>query len=101
MKKAFLALTLTTAAAMPALADQALATARNCMACHAVDRKLVGPSYKDVARKYATEKTAADKLAIKIIQGGSGAWGAVPMPANPQVSEADARKLALWVLSHR
>jgi cytochrome c len=87
--------------ALPAVADQALATAKNCMACHAVDRKLVGPSYKDVAKKYAADKGAADTLATKIQKGGSGVWGAVPMPANPQVTDADAKKLAAWVLSQK
>jgi len=82
-----------------AMADQALAAAKNCMACHAVDKKLVGPSYKDVAKKYAGQKDAVDKLATKITKGGSGAWGAIPMPANPQVNDADAKKLASWVLS--
>ena len=82
-----------------AMADQALAAAKNCMACHAVDKKLVGPSYKDVAKKYAGQKDAVDKLATKITKGGSGAWGAIPMPANPQVNEVDAKKLAGWVLS--
>lgn len=99
MKKMMAIVALTTTAAMPALADQALATAKNCMACHAIDKKLVGPAYKDVAKKYASDKTAADKLAAKIIKGGSGNWGAVPMPANPQVNEAEAKKLAAWVLS--
>jgi len=87
--------------ALPAVADQALATAKNCMACHAVDRKLVGPAYKEVAKKYAADKGAADALATKIQKGGSGVWGAVPMPANPQVSEAEAKKLAAWVLSQK
>lgn len=87
--------------ALPAIADQALATAKNCMACHAVDRKLVGPAYKDVAKKYAADKGAADALATKIQKGGSGVWGAVPMPANPQVSDAEAKKLAAWVLSQK
>ena len=68
------------------------------MACHAVDKKLVGPAYKDVAAKYAGQKDAADKLANKIIKGGAGVWGPVPMPANTQVSEAEAKKLAAWVL---
>jgi len=86
-------------AAAPAFADQALATAKNCMACHAVDKKLVGPAYKEVAAKYASDKTAADKLAVKIMKGGSGVWGAVPMPANTQVNEAEAKKLAAWVLT--
>ena len=94
-----LALSLTVAA--PAMADMALATSKNCMACHAVDKKLVGPSYKDVAAKYAGQKDASDKLAVKIIKGGSGVWGAVPMPANAQVSEADAKKLAAWILTQK
>ena len=85
-------------AALPAWADPALASSKNCMACHAVDRKLVGPSYKDIAAKYKDDKSAADKLAAKIQKGGSGVWGPVPMPANPQVNEADAKKLASWVL---
>ncbi len=88
-----------TMASVPALADQALATAKNCMACHAVDKKLVEPSYKEVAAKYAADKSAVDKLASKILKGGSGAWGAVPMPANAQVSEAEAKKLAAWVMT--
>lgn len=83
----------------PAFADQALASSKNCMACHAVDKKLVGPSYKDVAAKYKNDKTAAGKLALKVIKGGGGVWGAVPMPANPQVSEADAKKLVTWILA--
>ncbi len=69
------------------------------MACHAADKKLVGPSYKAVADKYAGVKAAVDMLATKIVKGGSGAWGPVPMPANPQVSEAEAKKLAAWILA--
>jgi len=83
----------------PALADLALATSKNCMSCHAVDRKVLGPSFKDVAAKYKDDKGAADMLATKIIKGGSGVWGQIPMPANNQVSEADAKKLAAWILS--
>ncbi len=98
MKRALLAL-IVAAACAPALADQALATAKNCMACHATDKKLVGPSYKDVATKYAGQKDAVDKLAVKIIKGGSGVWGPVPMPANAQVSEAEGKKLAAWVMT--
>lgn len=101
MKRALFALAATALLAGPALADQALATAKNCMACHAVDKKLVGPSYKDVAAKYAGDKSAVDKLATKIVKGGAGVWGPVPMPANTQVNEADARKLAAWVLSQK
>ena len=82
----------------PAFASADLAQKKNCMACHAVEKKVIGPSYKDVAAKYAAQKDAADKLAQKILKGGSGVWGAVPMPANPQVSEAEAKLLATWVL---
>jgi cytochrome c len=82
-----------------AWADLALATSKNCMACHALDKKIVGPAYKDVAAKYAGDKTAADKLALKIQKGGAGVWGPMPMPANTQVTEAEAKKLAAWVLA--
>ena len=87
--------------ATSAMADLALATSKNCMACHAIDKKLVGPAYKDVAAKYAGDKTAADKLVLKVMKGGSGTWGAVPMPANPQVTQAEAKKLVAWVLSQK
>ena len=88
-----------TLAASPAFADAELAQKKNCMACHAIDKKLVGPAYKDVAAKYAGQKDAVDKLAVKVLKGGSGVWGPVPMPANPQVSEAEAKKLAAWILT--
>ncbi len=87
------------AVVVPAYADTALASAKNCMACHANDKKLVGPSFKDIAAKYAGDKTAIDKLAIKIQKGGGGVWGPVPMPANTQVSDAEAKKLAAWALT--
>lgn len=99
MKRALITLALTLSVAAPAMADLALAQSKNCMACHAVDKKLVGPSYKDVAGKYAGQKDAADKLAAKIVKGGSGVWGPVPMPANTQVNDADAKKLAAWILT--
>ena len=86
-------------ASTPALADMALATTKNCIACHAVDKKLVGPSYKDIATKYAGQADAADKLANKVVKGGSGAWGPVPMPANAQINDADAKKLVAWILA--
>ena len=101
MKRALFAILAATTLAAPAIADQALATAKNCMACHAVDKKLVGPAYKDVAAKYAGQKDAVDKLAVKILKGGSGVWGPVPMPANAQVNDAEAKKLAAWVLSQK
>jgi cytochrome c len=91
--------TIASLVSLPALASADLAQKKNCMACHAVDKKLIGPGYKEVAAKYAGQKDAADKLAQKIVKGGSGAWGQVPMPANPQVSEAEAKQLAAWVLS--
>ena len=99
LKRALFALVAAVSVSAPAFADQALATAKNCMACHAVDKKVVGPAYKDVAAKYAGQKDAADKLAAKIMKGGSGVWGAIPMPANAQVNEAEAKKLAAWVLA--
>ena len=99
MKRAVFVLAAAVTAASPALADEALAKAKNCLACHAVDKKLVGPSYKDVAAKYAKDKGSVDLLAAKIMKSGSGVWGPVPMPANPQVNEAEAKKLATWVLT--
>lgn len=88
----------------PVFADQALATAKNCMACHAVDKKMVGPAYKDVAAKYKGDADAVKKLAVSIQKGstpGKGNWGPVPMPANTQVSEAEATKLATWVMAQK
>ena len=101
MKRTLITLAMTLSVAAPVMADLALATSKNCMACHAVDKKMVGPAYKDVAAKYAGQKDAVDKLATKIIKGGSGVWGPVPMPANAQVAEADAKKLAAWVLTQK
>src|SRR5574343_214679 len=92
MKRALFALVAAVSVTAPAFADQALATSKNCMACHAVDKKLVGPAFKDIATKYKGDKSAADKLATKVIKGGSGVWGPVPMPANAQVSEAESKK---------
>lgn len=85
----------------PAMADLQLATAKNCMACHAVDKKLVGPSYKDVAAKYAGQPDAAAKLEGKVLKGGSGVWGPVPMPSNTQVSADEAKKLVAWILAQK
>ena len=87
------------AATAPVFANADLATKKNCMACHAIDKKLVGPAYKDVAAKYAGQKDAVDKLAQKVLKGGTGAWGSIPMPANPQVSEAEAKQLVEWILT--
>jgi cytochrome c len=85
--------------AAPAFASPELAQKKNCMACHAVDKKVLGPAYKDVAAKYAGQKDAVDKLSQKIIKGGAGVWGPVPMPANAQVSEAEAKQLVQWILT--
>ena len=99
--KLFPALTLALVAALasPAFANADLAQKKNCMACHALDKKLVGPAYKEVAAKYAGQKDAVDKLTQKVLKGGSGVWGPVPMPANPQVTEAEAKQLVQWVLT--
>lgn len=87
------------AASTSAMADMKLATDKNCMACHAVDKKVVGPGYKDIAAKYAGQKDAVDMLAGKILKGGAGVWGPIPMPANAQVSPAESKVLATWVMS--
>ena len=87
--------------AAPAHADADLARAKNCMACHAIDKKLIGPSYKDVALKYANDKNAVPQLAKKVREGGVGVWGQIPMPANPQVSAEEAIKLVNWVLGQK
>lgn len=100
MKRSLMVLlVLAAGASSSAFAQADLAKSKNCMACHAIGSKLVGPAYKDVAAKYAGQKDAEAKLAAKIIKGGAGVWGPVPMPANTQVSEAEARSLAKWVLA--
>lgn len=86
-------------AAPAASANVGLAQKKNCMACHSMEKKIVGPSYKDVAAKYVDDKEAVAKLADKIIKGGAGVWGPVPMPANSQVSPAEATQLAQWILT--
>ena len=83
----------------PSMADMALATAKNCTSCHAVEKKVLGPSYKEVAAKYAGQADAVEKLSTKIMKGGAGAWGPVPMPANAQVSADEAKKLVTWILT--
>ncbi|MFK7964113.1 MAG: c-type cytochrome [Burkholderiaceae bacterium] len=83
----------------PALADAAMAKAKNCTACHAVDKKLIGPAFKAVALKYKEDGGAAQRLAGIVRKGGVGVWGQIPMPANPQVSEAEAASLVKWILS--
>ena len=83
----------------PVWANQELAQKKNCLACHQVNQKVIGPSYKEVATKYAGQADAVAKLVPKVIKGGVGVWGAVPMPANPQVNEAEAKQLVQWILS--
>src|SRR5919107_182704 len=82
-----------------AMANPELAQKKNCLACHMVNQKVIGPSYKEVATKYAGQSDAVAKLVPKVMKGGSGVWGAVPMPANPQVSEAEAKQLVQWILT--
>lgn len=84
-----------------ALASADLAKAKNCMACHSADKKLVGPSYKQIAAKYGSDKAAVEKLTQKVRAGGSGVWGQVPMPPNPQVSAEEAATLVQWILSQK
>jgi len=83
----------------PAFGQQELAQKKNCMACHAVASKLIGPSFKEIAAKYAGQADVVPKLAEKVMKGGAGVWGAVPMPANPQVTEAEAKQLVQWILT--
>ncbi|MDD2884421.1 MAG: c-type cytochrome [Dechloromonas sp.] len=87
-------------AAGQAHADEALAKAKNCMSCHAIDKKLVGPSYHDVAAKYKGDKAAVATLAAKVKAGGKGVWGPIPMPPN-NVTDDEAKKLVTWVLSQK
>ena len=85
--------------AAPAFASAELAKQKNCLACHAADKKLVGPAYKDIAAKYKADKNAQATLVKKVREGGVGVWGQIPMPANPQVNEQEAQALVKWVLS--
>ena len=77
---------------------KALAQSKNCLACHAVDKKLVGPAYTEVAKKYKGNKDAEALLIKKVINGGGGVWGTIPMPPNP-VKEDEAKTLVSWILS--
>jgi len=99
MKKLALVTIVAAVVTPAAFANPALAEKKNCLACHQVDKKLVGPSYKEVAAKYAGQKDAATKLAEKIQKGGTGVWGQIPMPANPQVNADEAKTLASWILT--
>jgi cytochrome c len=85
-------------ASAAAQAQLALAQQKGCTACHAVDKKVVGPAYHDVAVKYAPQKNATDYLSQKVLKGSVGVWGQIPMPPNA-VSEAEARQLVQWILT--
>jgi cytochrome c len=87
------------ASAGNALASEALAKKYNCLACHAVGKKLIGPSYKDVAAKYKGVAGAQAKLIAKVKNGGAGTWGQIPMPPNAAVPDADLKKMVDWILS--
>lgn len=85
-------------AASPALASLDLARKSNCMSCHMVDKRVVGPSFQEVAKKYAGNEDARKLLAEKVKRGGKGVWGEIPMPPNGQVKDADIETLVKWVL---
>lgn len=82
-----------------ASADQALAQKNACMSCHGVDKKIVGPAFKEIAKKYASDPKAVEMLVEKVKTGGKGVWGAVPMPPNPQVKPEDSKKIIEWMMS--
>lgn len=88
-----------TLASSPAAAQVEFAQKKNCMACHSIERKVIGPAFKDVATKYAGQTGAVDKLTAKVVKGGAGVWGNIPMPSNPQVTEAEAKQLVQWILT--
>ena len=88
-------------AALPSLANEELARKSGCLACHAIDKRIVGPSYKEVAAKYKSDKDAAAKLFKKVKEGGAGVWGQVPMPPNSTVKDEDIKTLVKWVLSQK
>ena len=98
MKK-LTAVTLLALASTGAWANADLAKKNNCLACHAADKKIVGPAYQDVAKKYAGQADAEATLTKSIKAGGSGKWGPIPMPAQAQLSDTDAKALAAWVLA--
>jgi cytochrome c len=85
-------------ASAPARADEALAKKHNCLACHQIDKKSVGPAYKDIAKKYKGQADAQAKLADKVKKGGQGVWGPVPMPPNAAVPDADINTLVGWIM---
>jgi len=86
-------------ATLPARSQEELAKKHGCLACHTTDKKLVGPSYKEVAAKYRDDKSAEAKLFDKVKKGGQGVWGQVPMPPNAAVPDGDIKALVKWILS--
>jgi cytochrome c len=86
-------------AALDNTSAEAMMKKDGCSACHTIDKKLVGPMYVDVAAKYKADKDAPAKLADKVKKGGVGVWGQIPMPPNPQVSDADIKELVTWILT--
>ena len=85
--------------AAPVYANQELAKKSNCLACHSVDKKMVGPSFIDISKKYAGDKTAVKTLSAKVKTGTKGVWGQIPMPPNPNVKDADIETLVKWILA--
>lgn len=96
--KARLAASLLIASA-PVFANQELARKYACLGCHGIDKRIVGPAFKDIARKYAGDNLAGAKLSVKVKMGGRGVWGDVPMPPNPEVSDAELNQILAWILS--
>ena len=99
MKKLLVCLPLALLSTLATASDE-LAKAKNCTLCHALDKKIVGPSYRDIVAKRAADKGAEAALAQKIKSGSKGEWGQVPMQAN-NVTDAEAAVLSKWVLSHK
>lgn len=99
MRKITMLLATAAVATTPAFASEELARKSACTACHSVDKKLVGPSYKEIAKKYSGDKGAEAKLAEKVKKGGSGVWGPVPMPPNATLKDEDAKTLVKWILA--
>ncbi len=81
------------------MADEALAKSKNCLACHTVDNKIIGPAFKDIAAKYKDDESAINTLSAKVKNGGGGVWGDIPMPPNTTVSDGEIGTLVQWILS--
>ena len=100
MKQTTIGLAIVAAAiALPVQADEALAKKHNCLACHQVDKKIIGPAYREIAKKYKGQKDAQAQLEQKVKKGGVGVWGQIPMPPNAAVPDGDIKKLVAWILS--